>query len=121
MSKRRRATVLAMKDNRFLLVQERGQPRYSLPGGGIEHNEPSMLAAVRELHEETRLKVSSIRYLGDIDGQRALHFVFLADVYGDIVLQRKEIHRCKWWDGRESIEVQGHVNRALALLKKERE
>ena len=52
----------------FLLVQEQGQSNCSLPGSGIEHNEPSLLAAVREVHEETRLKVSTIRYLGDLDG-----------------------------------------------------
>ena len=91
MPKRRRATVLAAKDGLFLLVQEQGQSHYSLPGGGIEHNEMSLLAAVREVHEETRLKVSAIRYLGDLDGRRAMHFVFYAEVYGEIRLQRKEI------------------------------
>ena len=50
MLKRRRATVLAAKDGLFLLVQEQGQSHYSLPGGGIERNEPSLLPAVREVH-----------------------------------------------------------------------
>ena len=118
MPKRRRATVLAAKDDRLLLVQEQGQSRYSLPGGGIEPNEPSLLTAVRELHEETRLKVSAIRYLGDLDGRRAMHYVFYAEVYGDVHLQRKEIARYAWWDGHEPIPVQGHVNGALALLRK---
>ena len=97
MPKRRRATVLAAKDGLFLLVQEQGQSHYRLPGGGIEHNEMSLLAAVREVHEETRLKVSAIRYLGDLDGRRAMHFVFYAEVYGEIRLQRKEIAGYKWW------------------------
>ena len=118
MPKRRRATVLAAKDGLFLLVQEQGQSHYSLPGGGIEHNEMSLLAAVREVHEETRLKVSAIRYLGDLDGRRAMHFVFYAEVYGEIRLQRKEVAGYKWWDGHEPIPVQGHVNGALALLRK---
>ena len=99
MPKRRRATVLAAKDDRFLLVQEQGESHYSLPGGGIERDEPSLLAAVRELHEETRLKVSAIRYLGDLDGRRAMHYVFYAEVYGDVRLQRKEIARYAWWNG----------------------
>ena len=101
-----------------MLVQERGRSEYSLPGGGIEHNEPSLLAAVREIHEETDLKVSAIRYIGDLDGRRAKHYVFIAAVYGNIRLQKKEIARYKWWDGQESIPVQGHVHGALALLKK---
>lgn len=118
MSKRRRATVLAAKAGHFLLVQEQGQSHYSLPGGGIERNEPSLLAAVREVYEETGLKMSSILYLGDLDGRRGLHFVFYAEVYGKVRLQRTEIAGYMWWDGHEPIPVQGHVNGALALLRK---
>lgn len=120
MTKRRRATVLASRDGHFLLVRERGRQEYSLPGGGIERSEPSLLAAVRELYEETRLKVSAIRYIGDLDGQRATHFVFYAEVYGNIQLQRKEIADCKWWDGNEPVQAQGHVQGALALLRQKR-
>ena len=77
-----------------------------------------MLAAVRELHEETRLKVSQIRYIDDIDGKRAYHYVFLAEVYGEVSLQRKEISDYRWWDGQEpaGVPLQGHVRGALALL-----
>ena len=117
MVKRKRATVLAFNGKEYLLVRERGRNDYSLPGGGIERGEPSLLAAVRELYEETRLKVRAIRYIGDIDGQRAMHYVFYAEVYGRIRLQRKEIADCKWWDGIETVQAQGHVRGALALLK----
>ena len=117
MPKRKRAAVLAAKDGLFLLVQEQGQSYYSLPGGGIERGEPSLLAAVREVYEETRLKMSSIRYLGDLDGRRGVHFVFFAEVYGNIRLHGKEIAGYKWWDG-QSVPVQGHVKGALALLRK---
>ena len=117
MSKRRRATVLAYNGNGYLLVQERGRKDYSLPGGGIEPGEPSLLAAVRELYEETRLKVSAIRFIGDFDGQRARHYVFYAEVYGNIRLQRKEISGYRWWNGKESLQTQGHVKGAMALLR----
>lgn len=120
MAKRRRATVLAVKEGRYLLVRERGNRSYALPGGGVERGEPTLLAVVRELHEETRLKASQIRYVGDIDGRRAYHFVFLAEVYGEVRLQRKELSDYLWWDGRQPIpvRVQGHVSGALALLDK---
>ena len=117
MNKRQRATALVVKDGLFLLVRENGQREYSLPGGGIERNEPSLLAAVREIYEETNLKLSAIRYIGDLDGRRARHYVFVAEAYGNIRLQRQEIAGYKWWDGREEIPVQGHVRGALALLK----
>ena len=120
MAKRRRATVLAVKEGRYLLVRERGNRSYALPGGGVERGEPTLLAVVRELHEETRLKASQIRYVGDLDGRRAYHFVFLAEVYGEVRLQRKELSGYLWWDGRQPIpvRVQGHVAGALALLDK---
>ena len=118
MEKRQRATALVVKDGLYLLVRENGQRQYSLPGGGIERHEPSLLAAVREIYEETNLKLSSIRYIGDLDGQRAKHYVFVAEAYGNIRLQRKEIAGYKWWDGKEEIPVQGHVRGALALLNK---
>lgn len=117
MSKRRRATVLAFNGKEYLLVRERSTSDYSLPGGGIECGEPSLLAAVRELHEETRLKVSAIRYIGDLDGQRARHYVFYAEVYGRIRLQKREIESCYWWDGASPVKAQGHVQGALALLQ----
>ena len=120
MAKRRRATVLAVKEGHYLLVKERGSNSYSLPGGGVERDEPTLLAAVRELQEETALKASQIRYVGDIDGRRAYHFVFLAEVYGEVRLQRKELSDYLWWDGRQpiSVRMQGHVAGALALLDK---
>lgn len=120
MTKRRRSTVLAVKEGRYLLVREKGNRSYALPGGGVERGEPTLLAVVRELHEETRLKVSQIRYIGDIDGRRAYHYVFLAEVYGEVRLQRKELSAYRWWDGRRpaSVPLQGHVQGALALLDK---
>ena len=120
MTKRRRSTVLAVKEGRYLLVREKGNRSYALPGGGVERGEPTLLAVVRELHEETHLKVRQIRYIGDIDGRRAYHFVFLAEVYGEVRLQRKELSAYCWWDGRQpaSVPLQGHVQGALALLDK---
>lgn len=120
MAKRRRATVLAVKQGRYLLVKEKGSNSYSLPGGGVERDEPTLLAAVRELHEETCLKASKIRYIGDLDGRRAYHYVFLAEVYGEVRLQRKELSDYLWWDGRQPVPggMQGHVAGALALLDK---
>ena len=57
--KRTRATVIAEQVGRVLLIRERGQRQYSLPGGGIERGEYTMEAALRELREETRLRPSN--------------------------------------------------------------
>ena len=106
-----------IRDNRILLVRERGQRRYGLPGGGIERDEPSLLAAVREVYEETRLNLRSIEYVGDVEGSVSQHYVFLAHGYGHVRLQHKEIAEHKWWDRKEAVPVHGHVFGALKLVQ----
>lgn len=116
MAKRKRATVIVWKGDLILLVQERGNGRFGLPGGGIERGEPSLIAAARELYEETRLKLSSICYVGDVDRPTNLHYVFEARAYGEVRLQRKEISTYKWWDGKETVPLHPHVKQALAII-----
>ncbi len=70
--KRRRATIVAEQDGKFLLVTERGASRYSLPGGGIEHGEFTLEAASRELREETGLWMVQAEHLFDHEGQVTL-------------------------------------------------
>ena len=117
MPKRKRATVLLIRDNRILLVRERGQRRYGLLGGGIEKDEPSLLAAVREVYEETRLSLRSIEYVDDVEGSVSRHYVFLAHGYGQVRLQRKELSEHKWWDRQEAVPMHGHVRGALRLVE----
>ena len=54
--KRIRATIVAEQGGKVLIIRERGSKQYSLPGGGIEHGEYTMEAALRELREETKLR-----------------------------------------------------------------
>jgi 8-oxo-dGTP pyrophosphatase MutT (NUDIX family) len=59
------ATVALVSDNKLLLLQ-RGSTapwmpeRFCLPGGKLEPNESLIDAAVRELYEETNIKVSPL-------------------------------------------------------------
>lgn len=52
------AYVLCVRDGAVLLVRFTGGPRWTLPGGGIEHGEDPRDAAVREVAEETGLDVA---------------------------------------------------------------
>ena len=56
---RRRATLVMRREGRILLVRDRGRSSYGLPGGGIEDGELPIVAAARELHEETGLEATS--------------------------------------------------------------
>ena len=88
--------MVLVRDNQILLVRERGQRRFGLAGGGSEKREPSLLAAVREVYEEIRLKLRSIEYVGDVEGSVPQHYVFLAHGYGQVRLRRKELSEYKW-------------------------
>ena len=113
--KRARATVIAEQDGFVLLIREKGQRQYSLPGGGIERGEYTMEAALRELREETKLRPSKAERLFDYEGATQIHKVVCVQVRGDIKLQAKEVSDYKWWDGKESIPM---LPSAEAIVRK---
>ena len=103
--KRRRATVVAVQNGRMLLVKEREAHRFSLPGGGIERREGVIEATCREVREETGLCVIQAKCLFDHEGRVMLHKVVVADVKGDVRLQRRELSDSLWWDGTGDIPM----------------
>ena len=103
--KRPRATVIAEKDGKVLLIRERGAGQFSLPGGGIERGEYTMEAALRELRGETKLRPSKAERLFDYEGTTQLHKVVVAQVRGEVRLQRKGVSEYRWWDGREQLPM----------------
>jgi len=63
------AYVICVRDDRILLarwVSRHGPPRWTLPGGGIDHGEDPADAALRELTEETG-------YAGRLDRLLGIH------------------------------------------------
>ena len=117
MAKRKRATVVVKRKNLILLVRGKGEWRFGLPGGGIEKAEPTLITAAREVFEETQLHLSSIQYVGDVERTNHVHFVFLAKSYGRVRLKSGAMTAYKWWDGKESIQLQNHVIEAIALVE----
>lgn len=65
--------VLRTKSNEVLLVKTwLSHQRWALPGGGVEKNETAEQAAVREVHEETGIRIErkALRYLTTIRSER---------------------------------------------------
>ena len=58
------AAVAVVNDNRVLLVRRRDNSKWTLPGGTLEYGESLPQCAVRELAEETNLKVEITDILG---------------------------------------------------------
>lgn len=64
------ALAVVLRGDQVLLVQRRNPPDANLwgfPGGHVERGETAMMAAVRELAEETGVVARAVDYIGNID------------------------------------------------------
>ena len=112
---RQRATLVMRREGRILLVRDRGRSSYGLPGGGVEDGEIAIVAAARELHEETGLEATSIRYMFSFEGKYNVHRVYEVEADGEPEA-RGEIDWYIWWDMKDDTPVYPHVRGILAEL-----
>lgn len=115
-NKSSRATGVVIQNNRCLLVQEKRQHDFGLPGGRIKQSETSQIAVMREIYEETGLNVTSAVFIGSYEGRYTSHQVFLLQTSGELRLNRKELNSFAWWDGTDSLPVQDHVKGIVKML-----
>ena len=115
---RRRATAVVIRDGKVLLVKDRGQSHFSLPGGGVKKRETVLTAASRELYEELGLVtikiVRSPEY--DFEGSINQHHVCLVEATGEPVLRQVAVNGYMWWDMEESVLVLPHVVQILGRM-----
>lgn len=75
---------------------------WQFPGGHLENNESVIDCAVREVREETSLKVKSLRHLGFTNntfvmGKRQYITLLVSCDYRSGVAQRMEPDKCEQW------------------------
>ena len=109
---RNRATAIVTRDEKILLVRDRGRATYALPGGGIEDDEPPESAVVRELLEETTLKAVNVTHLFTFGGKHNDHEVFQVEATGEVIIS-EEVEGFTWWDGIDDTPVYPHVRGIL--------
>ena len=112
---RHRATVIVRRANCVLVVRDRGRPTYALPGGGIEKGELPIVAAARELYEETSLEASAIRFLFVFEGKYNNHHLYEVEADGEVAV-RGEVDGFAWWDMADDTPVYPHVRGILERL-----
>jgi len=108
MRNRRKGVALVETEKGILMVREKGNKDFSLPGGGTNRGESRESAAKRELAEETGLKAISSDFLCQYKGNPFVGYrgdriqndvkVFVVKVAGaPRIVNRHEIVEYAWW------------------------
>jgi 8-oxo-dGTP diphosphatase len=118
------AGVLAFREGRVVLVRERYEDweneQWSLPSGAVEPGESPVEAAIRELREETglRVRVDQLRLVAEVlvvsrDGvSRSTAYNYLAEVPdGDFAVDDPDasVQEARWFLPAEAIPLVGAV------------
>ena len=113
-----RGTAVVIRDGKVLLVRDKGHKNFSLPGGGVKKNEPSLAAAVRELYEELRMSARKAErfFKWDFKGAASEHKVSLIETDDDIKLGDKELAEFIWWDRKKAIPRYPHIDQILKKM-----
>jgi len=116
---RRRGTAIIDTPEGILVVSGR-RKLFILPGGGAEHEETREKATMREIEEETGLKVISSEYLFTHHDPkdrkiRNLHKVFLVKVKGRSKADGHEVKYIAYWKPDSDLNIS---NTTKLLIKK---
>ncbi|MBN2421152.1 NUDIX hydrolase [Candidatus Woesearchaeota archaeon] len=133
MSKKIRASVILIKNNRVLVMNSKyssGKTIFLLPGGGVEDYETIEDAAIREVKEETNLDIELVhfitynQYLHKERGKDVLEVIFLGKIIGgekethlNDPSKGKHIFGIEWVTYEELCKKEFHPKKALENLK----
>jgi ADP-ribose pyrophosphatase YjhB (NUDIX family) len=98
--------AVVFRDNKVLLVKEREDGAWALPGGWADVGESPAAAAVREVREESGFETRAIRLLAVYDRNRHGHppipfhaykLFFLCDLLGGVPITSNETDGVDWF------------------------
>ena len=118
--------VMVIKNGEVLLGKRKnshGDGTWAFPGGHLEFNESIEECAIREIFEETGIRIKNLRYgpyTNDIFKREGKHYVtlFVLADYDSGAPTVKEPHKCEEWQWHNwPPEVQPHFLPIVNLLK----
>lgn len=121
--------IVVNEEEKILLVRGMVGSKWTLPGGGIEKNESPLLAAKRELFEETGIEVDQaiIKKVGTIEGKTSpvnyRAHIFFVRVNKDVLPKhphnQREIIEIGWFDPKKlPSDLSAIARTSLGLLHK---
>lgn len=131
---RRRATAVVIRSGKLLMLREPGDAEFFLPGGGVDHAELPICAAVRELSEETGMTTTAVRHLFDYcdfwGGDHSdfweasarywgqTQSVFAIEAQGDARLSAEHAEFA-WWEGSPNLPIPQEASPLMRLIRRE--
>lgn len=106
-----------LRDKKLLLVQERADSLWTLPGGWVDVNESPSESVIRETREETGFNISVIRLLALWDKQKHDHppqwphaykFFFHCEIISGEPKENLEISKIDFFDVKELPQLSTH-------------
>jgi 8-oxo-dGTP diphosphatase len=114
--------------SKILLVKNRDNGRWSLPGGAVEHGEFLEVAAIREAKEETGLDIEVFGIVAvneckftSID-EHAIFFTFNAKIVGgrEVITIPDEIEDMQWIDIDQADKLMPYYNGGMSHIIRNR-
>lgn len=113
-------------NNQVLLVYNQDAKHWSMPGGKVEKDEYLDAACIREVYEETgvKVKVNQLIALNECKllntGEHALFFTFHCDIIGgkEVIMNPNEISKIKWVSFEEANQLMPYHQKTLEELLK---
>jgi len=94
--------VIAVKDNKVLLVRHTYKMNWHLPGGGVKRKETFVEAAIRELYEEARAKVKQLNlvdvYTNFAEGRNDHMILFSGNIVSLESVKTREVAEIGFFD-----------------------
>ncbi len=97
------ASIIVIYNNKLLIVKSKSEQKWSIPTGGIEKEEASEEAAIREVFEETGYSITILNHIKTLSKLVKEYNVtvdyFLGEVYSGEMLNNDpddEIEEIKW-------------------------